>query len=91
MSIDDAIENLEYEINEIKKQPISHDNSVSLKTLDMAIRALKVQNVLAEYRGMDICYWDEDYDYEENNISGYEYEVSVDDFLIDEAKEETER
>ena len=86
MSIDDAIENLEYEINEIKKQPISHDNSVSLKTLDMALRSLKAQNVLAEFRRMDICRWDEDYDYEENNTSEYEFEASVDDFLIDEVK-----
>ena len=35
---------------------------------------------------MDICYWLEDYDYEDNNISEYEYEATV-----DEAKEETER
>ena len=90
MSIDDAIENLEYEINEIKEQPISHDNSVSLKTLDIALRALEAQKKLAELRGMDICYWMEDYDYEDNNISEYEYEATVNDFLIDEAKEEKE-
>ena len=88
MSIDDAIENLEYEINEIKEQPISHDNSVSLKTLDIALRSLKAQKKLAELRGMDICRWSEDYDYDDNNISEYEYEATVDDFLIDEAKEE---
>lgn len=87
MSIDDAIENLEYEINEMKEQPISHDNSVSLKTLDIAIRALEMQKKLVEFRGMDICEWVEDYDYDEENTSEYEFEASVDDFLIDEAKE----
>ena len=30
----------------------------------------------------------EDYDFEENNISEYEYEASVDNFLIDEEQEE---
>ena len=55
---------------------------------DMAIRALEMQKKLAEFNGADICYWDEDYDFEENDISEYEYETSVDNFLIDEAKEE---
>lgn len=32
---------------------------------------------------MDICDWIEDYDYEDNDISEYEYEATVDDFLID--------
>ena len=98
MSIDDAIENLEYEINCTPKEPPQnadehweYDNSVYLKTLDMALRSLKAQKKLAELRFMDICYWSEDYDYEDNNISEYEYEATVDDFLIDEAKEETER
>ena len=82
---------IKHEINEIKEQPISHDNSVYLKTLDIAIRSLEAQKKLADLRFMDICYWSEDYDYEDNNISEYEYEATVDDFLIDEAKEETER
>lgn len=55
--------------------------------LDMAINSLEAQKKLAEFRGMDICRWSEDYDYEENNISEYEMEASVDDFLIDEVKE----
>lgn len=55
--------------------------------INMAIRALKMQKKLAAFRGMDICEWVEDYDYEENDISEYEYETSVDNFLIDEAKE----
>ena len=42
----------------------------------------------AEISGMDICEWIEDYDYEDNNISEYEYETTVDDFLIEETKEE---
>ena len=56
--------------------------------LDMAIKALEMQKKLAEFSGMDICNWVEDYDFEENNISAYEYEASVDDFLIDEEEEE---
>ena len=58
--------------------------------LDLAIRALEMQEKLAEYSGMDICQWVEDYDYDENNISEYEFETSVDDFLIDEIDEEME-
>lgn len=54
--------------------------------INMAIRSLEAQKKLAEFRGMDICEWAEDYDYEENDVSEYEYETSVDNFLIDEAK-----
>lgn len=59
--------------------------------INMAIRALGMQKKLAELRGVDICRWSEDYDYEENNISEYEMEASIDDFLIDEVKEEVEK
>ena len=58
--------------------------------IKMAIRSLEMQKKLAEFSGMDICNWVEDYDYDETNISEYEYETSVDDFLIDEANAETE-
>ena len=61
-----------------------------LSAYDMVIRALEMQKKLAEYSGMDICNWVEDYDYDEENISEYEYETSVDDFLIDEVNTETE-
>lgn len=68
--------------------PFNFDRSKEINTaLDMAIKALEMQKKLAEFRGMDICNWVEDYDYEENNISEYEYEASVDNFLIDEEKE----
>lgn len=60
--------------------------------LDMAIRSLEMQKELAERcSGMDICQFVEDYDYEENDISEYQYEASVDTFLIDEVKEGEER
>ena len=59
--------------------------------LNMAIHALEIQKKLAEYSEMDICNWVEDYDYDEENISEYKYETSVDDFLIDEIDEETEK
>ena len=58
--------------------------------IKITIHALEMQKKLAEFSGMDICKWVEDYDYDENNISEYEYETSVDDFLIDEVDEETE-
>ena len=61
------------------------------KCLDMAIHALEMQKKLSEYSGMDICNWVEDYDYDETNISQYEYEADVGDFLIDEINEETEK
>ena len=60
------------------------------KALNMAIHALEMQKKLSEFSGMDICNWVEDYDYDEQNISEYEYETSVDDFLIDEINTETE-
>ena len=58
--------------------------------IKMAIRSLEMQKKLAKYSGMDICKWIEDYDYDEENISEYEFEASVDDFLIDETNAETE-
>ena len=58
--------------------------------IKMAIHALEMQKKLAKYSGMDICKWIEDYDYDEENISEYEFEASVDDFLIDETNAETE-
>lgn len=65
--------------------PLNFDRSTKVNTaLDMAIEALEMQRKLAEFSGMDICNWVEDYDFEENNISEYEYEASVDNFLIDE-------
>ena len=68
--------------------PLNFDRTTKINTaLDMAIKALEMQKKLAEFSGMDICNWVEDYDYEENNISEYEYEASVDNFLIDEEEE----
>ena len=58
-----------------------------LSAYDLTIKSLEMQEKLAKYSGMDICNWVEDYDYDENNISEYEYETSVDNFLIDETKE----
>ena len=58
--------------------------------IKMAIHALEMQKKLAVFSGMDICSWDEDYDDEDNDISQYDYETSVDNFLIDEVNTETE-
>ena len=60
------------------------------KFIRMAIHSLEMQKKLAEFSGMDICSWCEDYDYDETNISEYEYEADVDDFLIDEIDEDAE-
>jgi hypothetical protein len=53
---------------------------------DMAIRALEAQLHLNMYRDFDVCEWQEDYDWDENNISEYHSVASVNDFLIDELK-----
>ena len=54
-----------------------------LSAYDLAIKSLEMQRELEVFSGMDICNWVEDYDYEENNISQYEFETSVNNFLID--------
>ena len=74
-----------------EEEPMNTNCKKSAEALDMAVRALEMQNELAEYSGMDICQFIEDYDYEETDISEYEYEDSVDNFLIDEIKEGKER
>lgn len=61
-----------------------------LSAYDMAIKSLEMQRELAVFSGMDICNWVEDYDYEENNISEYEFETSVNNFLIDKTGEMNE-
>ena len=60
--------------------------------IKMAIHSLEMQKKLAKFSGMDICNWVEDYAYDEDetNISQYEYEADVDDFLIDEVNTATE-
>ena len=88
MTIDEAIARIREHIAIHKtKEPRAVFIS---KALNMAIRALEMQKKLAEFSGMDICNWVEDYDYDETNVSEYEYEASVDDFLIDEIDEEAE-
>ena len=91
MSIDDAIYCLKARSDNFPQtcddcQYYNSDSSCENVMYDMAIRSLEMQKKLAELRYMDICDWVEDYDYEDNNISEYEYEATVDDFLIDEAK-----
>ena len=60
----------------------------TISAIDMAIRALEAQLHLEECRYLDICEWQEDYDWDENNISEYHSVASVNDFLIDELKGE---
>lgn len=93
MSIDDAIYCLKARSNYFPQtcedcKYYSSDSSCESEVCDIAIRSLEAQKKLADLRFMDICYWMEDYDYDDNNISEYEYEAAVDDFLIGEAKEE---
>ena len=87
MTIDEAIARIREHIA-IHKTKEPRAVFVS-KALNMAIHALEMQKKLAEFSGMDICNWVEDYDYDEQNISEYEYETSVDNFLIDEVNTET--
>jgi hypothetical protein len=49
-----------------------------------------MQQKLAEYLNCIICEYWENYDWEENNISEYLPVSSVEDFIIDELKEEEE-
>jgi hypothetical protein len=88
ISINKALTNLKYlkewfERNDVYDQ---HD----YEAIDMAIRALEAQKHLNRYREFDICEWQEDYDWDENNISDYHSVASVNDFLIDKVKEEDE-
>jgi hypothetical protein len=85
MTIEEAIVRLKNIQNFGRIQNMERETDFH-KSLDMAIHSLEMQKELAEYSGMDICQFVEDYDYEENDISEYEYEDSVDNFLIDEAK-----
>ena len=62
----------------------------TISAIDMAIRALEAQLHLNRYRDFDICEWQENYDWDENNISEYQSVTSVNDFLIDELKGETD-
>ena len=88
MTIDEAIARIREHITIHKtKEPRA---VLISKALNMAIHALEMQKKLAEFSGMDVCKWVEDYDYDENNISEYEFETSVNDFLIDEVNTETE-
>ena len=88
MTIDEAIARIREHIAIHKtKEPRAVFVSKALK---MAIHALEMQEKLAVFSGMDICSWDEDYDDEDNDISQYDYETSVDNFLIDEVNAETE-
>ena len=75
------------EHNEDDEIAVCYVTPFDADALHMAIRALEMQKELAEYSGMDICQFVEDYDYEENDISEYEYEDSVDNFLIGGGKE----
>ena len=88
MTIDEAIARIREHITIHKtKEPRA---VLISKALNMAIHALEMQKKLSEFSGMDICNWVEDYDYNETNVSEYEYEADVDDFLIDEIDEEAE-
>ena len=62
----------------------------NIEAISIAIKALVMQKKLEEYKDFDICEWQEDYDWDENNISEYHSVASVNDFLIDELKGEEE-
>ena len=81
MTIEEAIICL----NDIKTtgRNVFTSKKVFKNVLDMAIRALEMQEKLAEFSGMDICNWIEDYD-------EYVHEADVDNFLIDEINAEME-
>jgi hypothetical protein len=84
LSIDETIETIETARAEVEwEYPLDY-----AATFDVALKALEKQKELAEYQGFAICEWFEDYDYDDNNISEYQFAANVDDFLIDEVKGE---
>ena len=99
MDIDETIMNLK-NIEKVFIPPRKVDKDIylcaaflstkNIKAIHMAIESLIMQKRLAEYRDFDVCEWQEDYDWEENNISEYYSVASVNDFLIDELKGETD-
>ena len=101
MTIDEAIELLKNEKacilkadtcdRDCAKCELVRKTEDLLSAYDMTIRALEMQEKLSEFSGMDICKWIEDYDYNENDISKYEGEALVDDFLIDEVNVEVKK
>ena len=86
ISVSKALKNLKY-IKEWFERNDVYDQQ-DWKAMDMAIRALEAQLHLNMYRDFDVCEWQEDYDWDENNISEYHSVASVNDFLIDELKGE---
>ena len=86
ISVSKALKNLKY-IKEWFERNDVYDQQ-DWEAMDMAIRALEAQLHLNRYRDFDICEWQENYDWEENNISEYQSVASVNDFLIDELKGE---
>ena len=86
ISVSKALTNLKYIKEWFKRNDVydQHDWEV----INMAIRALEAQLHLSRYRDFDVCEWQEDYDWDENNISDYHSVASVNDFLIDELKGE---
>ena len=88
ISVSKALKNLKY-IKEWFERNDVYDQQ-DWEAMDMAIRALEAQLHLNRYRDFDICEWQENYDWEENNISEYQSVASVNDFLIDELKGETD-
>lgn len=84
MSIDETIKTIETARAEVEwEYPMDY-----AAAFDVAIKTLEKQKELAEYSGYDICEWYEDYDYDDNNTSEYQFAANVDDFLIEEAKGE---
>jgi hypothetical protein len=84
LSIDETIETIETARAEVEwEYPLDY-----AAAFDVALKALEKQKELAEYQGFAICEWFEDYDYDDNNISEYQFAANVDDFLIDEVKGE---
>lgn len=95
MTINEAMENLK---DITVRFPYKNEDGLcdilldikDIKAIYIAIESLIMQKRLAEYRDFDVCEWQEDYDWEENNISEYQSVASVNDFLIDELKGETD-
>ena len=62
------------------------DYIIPVEASEVAYKALQLQIELGEYSGEAVCYYHEDYDYDENDISEYWKSADVDEFLLDELK-----
>lgn len=56
------------------------DLQMQAKSVDKVLEDIKAE-ILKEYSGCELCIWDEDYDYDDNDISEYRFVANIDDII----------